>query len=71
MSKPIANAWYGITNYDDLQAENEALRDQVEHQKGAEIEAQTAITEYQRAAEAQPADSVQQLSRASIAQVHR
>ena len=46
MSKPIANAWYGITNYDDLKAENEALHDQVEHQKGAEIEAQTAITKF-------------------------
>jgi cell shape-determining protein MreC len=43
VSKPIANAWYGITNYDNLQAENEALHDQVEHQKGAEIEAKTAI----------------------------
>ncbi|HEY0519177.1 MAG TPA: rod shape-determining protein MreC [Ilumatobacteraceae bacterium] len=46
VSKPIANAWYGITNYDDLRAENEALHDQVEHQKGAEIEAQTAITKF-------------------------
>ena len=46
VSKPIANAWYGITNYDDLKAENEALHDQVEHQKGAEIEAQTAITKF-------------------------
>ena len=46
VSKPIANAWYGITNVDDLKAENEALRDQVEHQKGAEIEAQTAITKF-------------------------
>ena len=42
-SKPIANAWYGITHYDDLKTENEALHDQIEHQKGAEIEAQTAI----------------------------
>ena len=46
VSKPVANAWYGITNYDDLRAENEALHDQVEHQKGAEIEAQTAITKF-------------------------
>ena len=43
MSKPIANAWYGITHYDDVKTENEALHDQVEHQKGAEIEAKTAI----------------------------
>ena len=46
VSKPVANAWYGITNYDNLRAENEALHDQVEHQKGAEIEAQTAITKF-------------------------
>jgi rod shape-determining protein MreC len=46
VSKPIANAWYGITNYDNLKSENEALHDQVEHQKGAEIEAQTAITKF-------------------------
>lgn len=46
VSKPIANAWYGITNYDNLRAENEALHDQVEHQKGAEIEAQTDITKF-------------------------
>jgi rod shape-determining protein MreC len=43
VSKPIANAWYGITNYDNLKSENEALHDQVEHQRGAEIEAKTAI----------------------------
>jgi rod shape-determining protein MreC len=46
VSKPIANAWYGITHYNDLKAENAALHDQVENQKGAEVEAQTAITKY-------------------------
>lgn len=46
VSKPIANAWYGITHYDDVKRENEALKDQIEHQKGAEIEAQTAITKF-------------------------
>ncbi|MEP7203957.1 MAG: rod shape-determining protein MreC [Ilumatobacteraceae bacterium] len=43
VSEPIANAWYGITRYDDVNAANQALRDQIEHQKGAEIEAKTAI----------------------------
>jgi rod shape-determining protein MreC len=43
VSKPIANAWYGITNYGNVKTENEALLDQIEHQKGAEIEAKTAI----------------------------
>ena len=46
VSKPIANVWHGIRDYPELQAENEALRDQIEHQKGAEIEAQTAITKF-------------------------
>jgi rod shape-determining protein MreC len=43
VSKPIADAWYGITNYGNMKTENDALRDQIEHQKGAEIEAKTAI----------------------------
>ncbi|MEP7048475.1 MAG: rod shape-determining protein MreC [Ilumatobacteraceae bacterium] len=46
VSTPIADAWYGITHYQDVKSENEALKDQVENQKGAEIEAQTAITKY-------------------------
>lgn len=46
VSKRVANAWYGITHYDELQAENEALMDQIEHQKGAEIEARTAILKF-------------------------
>lgn len=43
VTKPIANAWYGITHYQDVKTENEALHDQIEHQRGAEIEAKTAI----------------------------
>jgi len=46
VSKPVANAWYGITRYDDVKRENEALHDQIEHQRGAEIEAQTDITKF-------------------------
>ena len=47
ISRPVVNAWHGITNYDDLQRENEALREQVDNQRGAEIEARAAILEYQ------------------------
>ena len=43
---PIECAWYGVTNYDDLEAENAALRDQIEHMKGTEIEAQSAVLQY-------------------------
>ena len=35
VSRPIVNAWDGITNYDDLQRENEALREQIDRQHGA------------------------------------
>ena len=44
---PLERAWYGITNYDDLNRENEALRDQVERLRGADVEARSAILEYQ------------------------
>ena len=43
---PIERAWYGITNYDDLERERDALRDQVEHQKGNDVEARSAVLEY-------------------------
>jgi rod shape-determining protein MreC len=43
---PIERTWYGITNYDDVERENQALRDQIEHQKGNDVEARSAILEY-------------------------
>ncbi len=43
---PIERVWYGITNYDDVERENQALRDQIEHQKGNDVEARSAILEY-------------------------
>lgn len=43
---PIERTWYGITNYDDLERERDALRDQVEHQKGNDVEARSAVLEY-------------------------
>jgi rod shape-determining protein MreC len=47
ISRPAINAWNGIANYDDLERENEALRAQVDNQRGAEILARAAILEYQ------------------------
>ena len=47
VSRPVINAWHGITNYDDLQKENDALRAQLDAQKGATVEARAAILEYQ------------------------
>lgn len=46
ISLPIERAWYGISNYGDVERENQALRDQLEHQKGNDVEARSAILEY-------------------------
>lgn len=43
---PLERTWYGITHYDDVERENQALRDQLEHQKGNDVEARSAILEY-------------------------
>ncbi|MFZ4719699.1 MAG: rod shape-determining protein MreC [Ilumatobacteraceae bacterium] len=43
---PIERAWNGIADYDDVQRENEALRDQLEHVKGNDVEARSAVLEY-------------------------
>ena len=43
---PLERAWYGITNYEDLENENARLRDQIEQMKGSDIEARTAILQY-------------------------
>jgi rod shape-determining protein MreC len=46
VSRPVVNAWNGVVNYDDLQRENEALRAEIDNQRGAEIEARAAILQY-------------------------
>jgi cell shape-determining protein MreC len=43
---PLERAWYGMTNYEDLEAENARLRDEIASMKGAEIEALTAVLQY-------------------------
>jgi rod shape-determining protein MreC len=43
---PIERAWNGVTNYDNVERENEALRDQLEHMKGNDVEARSAVLEY-------------------------
>ncbi|MDO8389804.1 MAG: rod shape-determining protein MreC [Actinomycetota bacterium] len=47
---PLERAWYGITNYEDLETENAALRDQIEHMRGTEIEARSAVLQYRELA---------------------
>lgn len=47
IARPIENAWNGITQYSDVRRENVELRDQLEIQRGAEIESRAAIREAQ------------------------
>ena len=47
ITRPLENAWRAVTEYDDLRRENEALRDQINAQRGAEIEARATILEFQ------------------------
>lgn len=44
---PLERAWDGMTNYDDLKRERDALYDQVQHMRGDDVKAQTAILELQ------------------------
>jgi len=44
---PFERAWDGITNYDDLRKERDALYDQVQHMRGNDVKAQTSILELQ------------------------
>jgi rod shape-determining protein MreC len=43
---PLERAWHGVTGYDDLLKQNQALLDQLEHVKGNDIEARSAVLEY-------------------------
>ncbi|CAN5734052.1 hypothetical protein BH20ACT4_BH20ACT4_08140 [soil metagenome] len=47
VSRPIRNAWRGITHYDELADENEDLRRQLEAQRSDQIAARAAVLEFQ------------------------
>lgn len=47
ISRPVINAWRGVTQYDELVKENERLRAEIDNQRGAEIEYRAGILEYQ------------------------
>jgi cell shape-determining protein MreC len=47
IARPIARTWNGITDYDRLEKENQALRDQLDAQKGAEVTARASVLQYQ------------------------
>lgn len=46
VATPIRNAWHGVVDYDDLRRENEALRDQLAAQRGAELAARAVVYDY-------------------------
>ena len=45
ITKPVARAWRGMTQYDDLRRENRALQEQLDQQRGDLIAAQSALVE--------------------------
>ncbi len=47
VARPVRRAWQGIFTVDDLRRENEALRDEVERQRGAAIAAEASVREAQ------------------------
>jgi rod shape-determining protein MreC len=46
VATPIRNAWHGVVDYPDLKRENEALRDQLAAQRGAELAARAVVYDY-------------------------
>ena len=47
VTRPVRNAWRGITDYEQVEEENERLRDQIDAQRGDQVAAQAAIQDYQ------------------------
>jgi cell shape-determining protein MreC len=47
ISTPVRNGWKGITNYDELQRENDLLRERIASQQGDSIAAQAALRDFQ------------------------
>lgn len=43
---PLERVWDGIVHFDDVKTENEALRDQLEHMRGNDVEARSAVLQY-------------------------
>ncbi|MFT4773525.1 MAG: rod shape-determining protein MreC [Candidatus Azotimanducaceae bacterium] len=47
VATPLGRAWNGITEYDDLERENQALQDQVDRLIGTQATARLSVEEYQ------------------------
>ena len=48
VTTPVRNAWGGVSDYEDLEAENERLRDRVAELEGTEAEATNAVEQLKR-----------------------
>ena len=47
IANPIRNTWHGATDYNNLQRENERLRDQIAQQRGDDLAARAIYGDYQ------------------------
>ncbi len=47
VATPIRNAWHGATDYQQLERENQHLRDEIARQKGDQLAARAIVSEYQ------------------------
>ncbi len=43
VSRPVSNAWYGITHYDDVKLDNRLLREKIAQQEGAAVAAAASV----------------------------
>ncbi len=48
VTNPIQRGWNSYTDYDDLVSENQALRDQLDRQRGTQAAAEASIIDYNR-----------------------
>jgi rod shape-determining protein MreC len=47
VTRPIRDAWRGITSYDEVEQENQRLREQIAAQRAAQVAAQATILEHE------------------------
>jgi len=47
VTTPVQRAWNSFSNYDDLERENQALRDEIDRQRGTQATAEASIIDYQ------------------------
>ena len=43
VTRPVSNAWHGITDYNDVTAENRLLREKIAQQEGASVAAAASV----------------------------